>query len=84
MPYDERVRRGLQTVLAAHPWTTPQRQWLERLAKQVVENTVVDRAALDGEPFHQSGGFTKLNKVFDGRAEDVLAELQDAIWADAA
>ena len=84
VPYDERVRRGLQKVLAAHSWTTPQRQWLERLAKQVIENTVVDRAALDGEPFHQSGGFTKLNKVFDGRAEAVLAELQDAVWADAA
>ena len=84
VPYDERVRRGLKTVLAAHDWTTPQRQWLERLAKQVVENTVVDRAALDDEPFHQSGGLRKLNAVFDGRAEEVLAELQSAVWADAA
>ena len=84
VPYEERVRRGLQKVLAAHDWTTPQRQWLERLAKQVAENTVVDRAALDDEPFHQSGGFRKLDRVFDGRAEAVLDELQAAVWSDAA
>lgn len=84
VPYDERVRRGLQRVLAAHDWTGPQRQWLERLAKQVAENTVVDRPALDDEPFHQSGGFRKLDRVFDGRAEAVLDELQTAVWADAA
>ena len=84
VPYDERVRRGLQKVLAAHDWTTPQQKWLERLAAQVQENTVVDRAALDEAPFHQTGGLRKLNKVFDGRAEEVLAELQEAVWADAA
>ncbi len=84
VPYDERVRQGLKRVLAAHPWTTPQRKWLERLAAQIQENTVVDRAALDEAPFHQTGGLRKLNKVFDGRAEEVLAELQDAVWADAA
>lgn len=84
VPYDERVRQGLGRVLAAHSWTTPQRTWLERLAAQIQENTVVDRAALDQAPFHQTGGLRKLNKVFDGRAEEVLAELQEAVWADAA
>lgn len=82
--YDERVRQGLKRVLAAHSWTTPQRKWLERLAAQIQENTVVDREALDQAPFHQTGGLRKLNKVFDGRAEEVLAELQEAVWADAA
>ena len=84
VPYADRVQAGLRRVLAAHDWTTPQRMWLDRLAGQITANTVVDRAALDENPFHQDGGYRKLNKVFGGRAEEVLTELQEAVWADAA
>lgn len=84
IPYADRVKAGLARVLASHAWSGPQKQWLARLAQQVEKNVVVDRKALDEAPFHQSGGLTKLNTVFDGRAEEVLAELEAAVWADAA
>jgi type I restriction enzyme R subunit len=44
---------------------------------------VVDRAALDREPFQAHGGFSRLNKVFDGRLEAVLGELNEALWDEA-
>jgi hypothetical protein len=42
--------------------------------------TVVDRPALDEEPFSDHGGFDHLNAVFEGRAEELLREIRDAVW----
>jgi type I restriction enzyme R subunit len=42
VPYDERVDRALNHLLAhlaSAPWTTPQRDWLKRIAAQTKANT---------------------------------------------
>lgn len=82
--YSVRVDRGLEKMLSSRAWTPPQRRWLELLAKQVKAETVVDRAALDAAPFKDSGGFRTLERVFEGKTDEVLADLHEAIWADAA
>jgi len=72
-------------VLASQQWTKPQRQWLERIGKQFRENTLVDRDALDQGQFKDAGGgFTRLNKVFDGKLVNVLEQITEEIWAVAA
>jgi type I restriction enzyme R subunit len=43
----------------------------------------VDRASLDTGQFQTDGGFTRLNKVFDGKLETLLGELADEVWRDA-
>ncbi len=83
IPFDERVRAAMQRILAKHPWSDPQRKWLKRIAEQIEREIVVDRAALDREPFQAHGGFSRLNKVFDGRLEAVLGELNEALWDEA-
>lgn len=82
-PYRERVERAVKRVLASRAWNKPQRSWLERIGKQVAVTTVVDREALDEEPFRDHGGFEHLDAVFDGKAEEVLAALRAEVWSDA-
>jgi type I restriction enzyme R subunit len=41
---------------------------------------VVDRGAIDREPFIADGGFTRLNKVFGGELEAVLAGINEEMW----
>jgi type I restriction enzyme R subunit len=83
MPYGERVDRALQRLRKAHNFTDPQVKWLNRIAKQVKLETVVDRASLDAGQFKTDGGFARLNKVFDGQLETLLGELADEVWKDA-
>ena len=71
-------------MLANHPWTQPQRVWLKRIGKQLKQETVVDREAFEHGEFKAQGGFARLNKVFEGRLEEILAEISDAIWQVAA
>ena len=73
----------LPTFLARQAWTTPQRGWISRIAKQLKLETVVDRDALDQGAFKSAGGFTRIDKVFDGKLAAVLGDLQDALWSEA-
>jgi type I restriction enzyme R subunit len=84
--YDERVDRALSRILGTkrYAWTAPQRKWLERIAKQLKKETVVDRAALDAGLFASHGGFERINPVFDGKLAELLADVQEAIWKDSA
>lgn len=82
VPYEERVAGALKRVLASRPWTAPQRQWLERIGKQLRQEIVLDRASIDadGSPFVAHGGFARMDKVFEGRLETILGDLADEVW----
>jgi type I restriction enzyme R subunit len=83
VPYAERVDSAVQRLRKAHKFTEPQVKWLDRIAKQVKLETVVDRAAFEAGQFKADGGFARLNKVFDGKLESLLGELADEVWKDA-
>jgi type I restriction enzyme R subunit len=87
IPYEQRVDRALQSMLATRAWTTPQRQWLQKIAAQTKANMLVDRAALD-EPTlifkREGGGFPRLNKLFDGQLQQILTQFNDALWPQSA
>ncbi len=83
IPFEQRVQHALQRILASRDWTDPQRRWLTRIAKQLRQEIVVNRPALDQEPFDAAGGFKRLNKVFDGRLETVLGDINEALWRQA-
>ena len=81
IPYGDRVRAAMQKVLKSRTWTDPQKKWLGRIGDQVEKEIVVDRVALDAEPFTADGGFTRLNKVFNGEIETVLTQINEEMWA---
>lgn len=84
VPYEERVKVAMKKILAKQPWTAPQRKWLERIGKQLLAETIVDREALDRGQFKAEGGFARLNKVFEGKLELVLDDISETLWQDIA
>ncbi|MBX7190769.1 MAG: hypothetical protein K1X94_01845 [Sandaracinaceae bacterium] len=80
--YDERVNRALGKILASRPWDPTQKKWLERLAKQLQKEIVVDRESLDAEGslFAAEGGSKRLEKVSEGRLDEVLSDLTGNVW----
>lgn len=79
-PYGDRVRAAMNKVLASRAWTDPQKRWLTRIGEQIEKEIVVDRTAIDREPFISDGGFPRLNKVFGGELEAVLAGINEELW----
>lgn len=83
VPYAERVDRAVNKIVAGRYWTEPQRKWLERIGSQLKQETIVDREALERGQFKASGGFVRINKVFEGQLEKILGDLQEQVWKDA-
>ena len=80
IPYPERVAIAMRKIGASRQWTEPQRRWLKRISEQVAKEIVVDREALDREPFVNDGGFNRLNKIFGGELENLLSDINEELW----
>jgi type I restriction enzyme R subunit len=80
IPYDERVKNAMKRIMAKRAWTDPQRKWLQRIGEQVAREFIVDRDALDQEPFQADGGFNRLNRIFEGQLEAILGDINEELW----
>lgn len=80
VPYSDRVKAAMQRILASRTWTGPQKQWLTRIGRQIEKEIVVDREALDQDPFAKDGGFRLINRAFGGELETVLNRINGEIW----
>jgi type I restriction enzyme R subunit len=80
VPYRERINAAMQRIMTSQSWTDPQKLWLRRICEQIEKEIVVDREAIDREPFATNGGFARLNKVFDGKLEAVLTGINEEMW----
>jgi type I restriction enzyme, R subunit len=78
--HSERVQSAMKEIMASRPWTDPQRKWLERIGKQLEQELIVDRDALDGGQFKAMGGFDRIDKVFKGELGQILRSIADAMW----
>jgi len=70
-------------MLASRGWTTPQRQWLQKIAAQTKANLIVERAALDDPDLvfkREGGGCARLDRIFGGELVQVLETFNDALW----
>lgn len=84
LPYEQRVERALQRILASRSWSKPQRDWLQRIANQTKAITIVDREALDDDLLffkREGGGWPRLNRLFSGELAGVLQQFQREVWA---
>jgi type I restriction enzyme, R subunit len=87
IPYEQRVEKALQSILASRTWTKPQRDWLLKIASQTKANLLVDMAALDDPDLifrREGGGFQRLDKIFNGQLQQVLGTFNDSLWSPAA
>ena len=82
IPFETRVDQALEKILASQEWKTPQKQWLQAIAKQMKATTIVDDVALDSGVFKQQlGGIKRANKLFDKPITEVLLEFNRQLWA---
>jgi type I restriction enzyme R subunit len=80
IPWEQRVDNALQAILNSQPWKTPQKQWLELIAKQMTATTIVDETALNQGIFKYQGGIQRANKLFERPVTEVLEHFNKALW----
>lgn len=83
LPFEQRVARAMQKLYVQHSWTPLQRKWLERLAKQLTHEIVVDHSFVN-TAFANDGGAKQLDKLLGGQLEQIMNNLADGLWPQAA
>ncbi|OEG73872.1 type I restriction-modification system endonuclease [Shewanella colwelliana] len=79
VPFEQRVSNAMQRIYSKHDWNPIQRKWLERLAKQLVHEAVIDHSFVN-QRFADQGGAKRFNSVLDDQLETVLDELNEFLW----
>ena len=79
LPFEQRVANAMQKIYALQQWTPVQRKWLDRLARQLVHEVIIDPAQVN-EAFRNDGGLKSLNRNLGGHLDRVLDTLNDNLW----
>ncbi len=81
--HEERIRNAMKKIHAMKPWSNIQRQWLERIEKQLLKESVLDPnpvQAFNVEPFKSKGGYKKLNIIFDGEIDTIVKKINQSLY----
>ncbi|NTV10196.1 MAG: type I restriction-modification system endonuclease [Zoogloea sp.] len=82
-PFEQRVAQAMQRIYGLTAWTSVQRKWLERLARQLHHEVVIDQQFVN-RAFANDGGARRLDALLGGKLESVLSTLADGLWQSAA
>ncbi len=82
LPFEQRVQHAMQGIYSQHSWTPAQRNWLDRLSKQLTHEVIIDRETIGAIPAF-SGGAKQLDKALGQKLDMVLDGLNDSLWLSA-
>ncbi|PWK03959.1 type I restriction-modification system endonuclease [Tumebacillus permanentifrigoris] len=83
---EERIRRAMQKVYSMTNWSPQQRKWLTYIEKQLLKETVLHPQAdkaFDVEPFKGQGGYKMAERIFDGRTQEILNQINESLYTTA-
>ncbi len=79
----ERVEHAMTRLRQGHTFTKQEQNWLRRIEKYLLQQSVIQRETFDEDDrFRRDGGFSRIDKVFDGRLEGLLAQLNEYLYDD--
>jgi len=79
---DERVDRALTRITTGRKLTPGQQLWLDRIREHLIANLTIDRGDFDALPiFARDGGWAVADRTFDGKLNDIITTINEAIAA---
>lgn len=81
--HEERIHRAVERLNAAHDFSKQETNWLKRIEKYLINDSVLNTTVFDEDDrFKSEGGFKKINKVFHGELTDIVRELNTYLYDD--
>jgi type I restriction enzyme R subunit len=78
----ERVERAFAKITGGREFTQEQRRWLDRIRAHLVVSLSIDREDFENVPILlDAGGWNAAEKVFEGRLDDLLHRINEAVAA---
>ena len=81
--HETRIRNALERLRAAHSFTKVELNWLNRIEKYLLEESVLTPETFDEDSrFQAHGGFARIDKIFGNQLRALIAELNDYLYDD--
>ena len=81
--HEERIKQAVQRLKNAHSFSRQEQNWLLRIEKYLINESVVNVSVFDEDDrFKSDGGFAKINKVFQNKLENIIQELNQYLYED--
>ncbi len=80
--HEDRIRQAMKKINAMRTWTKMQQQWLERIERQFLKESIIERADFDRGAFRDHGGLARIDKIFEGRLNDVIGDITNALYPE--
>jgi len=84
IPYTQRVDSALQKIKSSQKWSKNQERWLDRLAKQLKADIILDDEAFTKSPFKEQGGRERIESFFDDKLDNILDDFSTYMWDETA
>lgn len=80
--HERRIKNAVAKIKLKHDFNKMQLDWLDRIEKSLLEETVLDKQILNSGAFRINGGFNAIDKRFGGKLQDIIDELNDYLYDD--
>lgn len=80
--HETRVKNAFAKLRLNHAFNKTQLDWLNRIEKVMLEETVLDKQIFEIGAFKNAGGFTIIDRRFGGKLNEIIVELNKYLYED--
>lgn len=80
--HETRVKNAFAKLRLNHNFNKTQLDWLSRIEKVMLEETVLDKQIFEIGAFKNAGGFTIIDRRFGGKLNEIIVELNKYLYED--
>jgi len=84
LSHEERIVKAVDKVRQLKSWNKIQTKWIDRIEKQLLNETILQVEDFDQSPFMMDGGFTRLNKIFDNNLKEIIRLINNNLYNETA
>ena len=79
--HEQRIEDAIHAITSNHKFNTVQLRWIEKIKKQLIQESIITIKDLNKLPFSMEGGFKRIDKAFKGETEQIINELNTYLYA---
>lgn len=80
--HEQRVKHAFAKLRMNHEFNKTQSDWLKRIEKVLLEESVLDEQIFEVGAFKIAGGFTIIDRRFGGKLREIMTELNEYLYDD--
>jgi type I restriction enzyme R subunit len=78
--HEDRIKKAVKKVKSLRQWNATQEKWLDRIEKQLLKESVIDRESFERDPFINYGGYDQINRSFGNELDNVIMLINDNLY----